>query len=198
MKRLCALLLATTCALTACGRDTEQQVAPAPATTAATATGTPSGTPIGTPVGSPSAPAPPARPAPAILSFTGNTLTGTAFDGATLAGRPVVFWFWAPWCTKCQAEGPAVAEVARRYQDRVTVVGVAGLDRSPQKMADFVERTGTAGFAQLDDRTGALYKHFRVTSQSSYLFVTPDGSTESATGPLNESRLSALVDRHLL
>jgi hypothetical protein len=63
-------------------------------------------------------------------------------------------------------------------------------------MNRFVDRTGTTGLVQLDDRTGALYQHFKVTSQSSYLFVSPDGSTESATGPLDEGELSALIDQH--
>jgi thiol-disulfide isomerase/thioredoxin len=133
---------------------------------------------------------------PALLRFTGTTLEGKAFDGAGLAGRPVVFWFWAPWCPKCQAEGPAVATTAKKYGDKVRFVGIAGLDKSKDQMNQFVARTGTAGLVQLDDRTGALYKHFKVTSQSSYLFVSPDGSTESATGPLDEKELSELIDQH--
>jgi thiol-disulfide isomerase/thioredoxin len=168
-----------------------QAPAPAPATTTPAATAATSG-------GASAAASDPARQVPAILGFTGTTLGGAAFDGAGLAGKPSVFWFWAPWCPKCQAEGPAVAKVAQKYDGRVTVVGVAGLDRSTQKMTEFVDRTGTSGLAHLDDRTGALYKHFRVTSQSSYLFVDADGKTESATGPLNEDRLSSLIERHLL
>lgn len=30
------------------------------------------------------------------LQFTAPLLGGGTFDGAALAGRPVVFWFWAP------------------------------------------------------------------------------------------------------
>jgi thiol-disulfide isomerase/thioredoxin len=192
MKRLCLALLAMTCTLAACGRDTPRAApAPAPATTAATTSAAPT-------VTSSAAASEAAQPVPAILKFTGTTLDGAAFDGAGLAGKPAVFWFWAPWCPKCQSEGPAVAKVAQQYQGKVTVIGVAGLDRSTQKMTEFVERTGTSGIAHLDDRTGDLYKHFRVTSQSSYVFVNASGATESATGPLNEDRLSSLVERHVL
>jgi thiol-disulfide isomerase/thioredoxin len=192
MKRLCLMLVVVMGAVAGCGGGS-QSAAPAPALTTAapTATVAPSVT------ASPAAPQAGA-PVPAILSFAGSTLDGAAFDGASLAGKPTVFWFWAPWCPKCQAEGPAVAKAAQKYQNRVTVVGVAGLDRSTEKMTEFVDRTGTSGMAHLDDRTGALYKHFRVTSQSSYLFVNADGDTESATGPLNEDRLSSLIERHLL
>ncbi|MEU4620050.1 redoxin domain-containing protein [Actinoplanes sp. NPDC023801] len=192
MKKLCLVLVAMTCTLAACGRDTPPAApAPAPATTAATTAAAPA-------VSSSAAAPAPAQPVPAVLKFTGTTLDGAAFDGAGLAGKPAVFWFWAPWCPKCQAEGPAVAKVAEKYQRKVTVIGVAGLDRSTRKMAEFVERTGTAGIAQLDDRTGDLYKHFRVTSQSSYVFVDASGATESATGPLTEDELSSLVERHVL
>jgi thiol-disulfide isomerase/thioredoxin len=188
MKRLCLTLVVAMGAMAGCGGGSQSA---APVTAAPTATVVPSTT------GSSVAPQAGGQ-VPAILSFTGSTLDGAAFDGASLAGKPTVFWFWAPWCPKCQAEGPAVAKAAQKYQNRVTVVGVAGLDRSTEKMTEFVDRTGTSGMAHLDDRTGALYKHFRVTSQSSYLFVNADGDTESATGPLNEDRLSSLIERHLL
>ena len=29
------------------------------------------------------------------LQFTGTTLSGAAFDGASLQGKPAVLWFWA-------------------------------------------------------------------------------------------------------
>ncbi|GAA4955521.1 redoxin domain-containing protein [Actinoplanes utahensis] len=193
MKRLTLSVVTLALALAACGRATEPADTPAPPPATATA-----GTGSAAPAGSSSAATTPAQQTPATLRFTGTTLEGAAFDGASLTGKPVVFWFWAPWCPKCQAEGPAVAKIAEKYRDRVTVVGVAGLDPSPEKMKQFVDRTGTSGLPQLNDTTGALYKHFRVTSQSSYLFISPDGGTESATGPLDEDELSTLIEQHLL
>ncbi len=38
----------------------------------------------------------PGATAATALDFTGTTLDGTALDAATLAGQPVVLWFWAP------------------------------------------------------------------------------------------------------
>ncbi|MFB4314615.1 redoxin domain-containing protein [Actinomadura sp. 21ATH] len=130
------------------------------------------------------------------LKFTGTTLDGRQYDGAALAGKPVVFWFWAPWCPKCQGEGPAVAKSAAKYGDEVAFVGVAGLDKSKAQMDRFVRRTGTTGLIHLDDRDGALYRHFKVTSQSSYVFVDPSGASHRATGPLGEAELSRLVAAH--
>ncbi|WP_165975603.1 TlpA family protein disulfide reductase [Actinomadura rubrisoli] len=183
MKQFSLIIVTAALVLTGCGGEGADE--------AATSVGTAS-SPSGV------AGSAPAKGAPALLRFQADKLDGGAFDGASLAGKPVVFWFWAPWCPKCQAEGPAVAKAARKYGDRVAFVGVAGLDKNKELMNRFVTRTGTSGIVQLDDRTGALYKHFRITSQSSYLFVKPGGGTHSAVGPLDEGKLSSLVDRHTL
>lgn len=61
-----------------------------------------------------------------VLAFTATTVEGEPFDAADLAGRPVVFWFWAPWCSTCVAEAPHVLDIADEYDD-VQVVGVASL-----------------------------------------------------------------------
>ncbi len=49
------------------------------------------------PAGSPVEDSASAAPAAAgALDFTGTTLVGSTLDAATLAGTPVVLWFWAP------------------------------------------------------------------------------------------------------
>lgn len=35
-------------------------------------------------------------PGTGVLGFTGTTLDGATLDASTLAGAPVVVWFWAP------------------------------------------------------------------------------------------------------
>ena len=35
--------------------------------------------------------------APAVLQFKAPLLGGGALDGTTYTGKPVAFWFWAPW-----------------------------------------------------------------------------------------------------
>ncbi|XRQ04116.1 redoxin domain-containing protein [Actinomadura welshii] len=134
---------------------------------------------------------------PEALRFEGETLAGEAFDGASLAGKPAVFWFWAPWCPKCQSEGPGVAKAAGKYGDKVSFVGIGGLDNGKSRLAEFVSRTGTDGLTHLDDRTGELYAHFKVTSQSSFVFMAPDGTTDKASGPLDEDELTRHVDELL-
>jgi thiol-disulfide isomerase/thioredoxin len=159
----------------------------------------------GTEVAEPSAPPPspgaaapstaPMRNLPALLKFEAETLDGKSFTGANLADRPVVFWFWAPWCPKCAAEGPAVAKVAGKYDDQVAFVGIAGLDKNKDAMREFVQRTGTGGITHLDDRDGQLYRHFKVIEQTTYIFMTRGGKTSRDTGPLSESDLTEHIEQ---
>ncbi|MEU8246725.1 redoxin domain-containing protein [Nonomuraea sp. NPDC048916] len=150
-----------------------------------------------------SAPASPAASAdrattaavPAALAFSARTLDGRSFQGASLAGKPVVFWFWAPWCPKCRSEAPAVKAAAARFGD-VAFVGVAGLD-TEAAMKEFVERTGTGGIPQLADTNGAVWTGLGVSEQSTFVFMKPDGSTMKVSGPLDQDALDGHVHRLL-
>jgi thiol-disulfide isomerase/thioredoxin len=68
--------------------------------------------------------APRAAAADDRLQFTGATLSGAPFNGASLQGKPAVLWFWTPWCPFCNAEAPGVSQVAAA-NPAVTFVGVA-------------------------------------------------------------------------
>ncbi|MFG2001036.1 thioredoxin-like (seleno)protein [Spirillospora sp. NPDC048911] len=187
MRKL-SLLLAATLALGGCGGpdggsgDGAATVPPAPSVTP------PSATAPGTP--------PPSgrlRSMPERLRFEGTTLDGEPFTGSNLAERPVVFWFWSPACSACGPEGRAVAAVAGRYQGRVAFVGVAGPSTGKGELRKFVARTGTGGIIQLDDRTGRLARHFKVTARSSFLLMKRDGSARGVPGPLSEGELDGHV-----
>ncbi len=132
---------------------------------------------------------------PAALEFSAKTLDGQQFRGADLAGKPVVFWFWAPWCPKCRSEAPAVKAAAARYGD-VAFVGVAGLD-TEAAMKEFVQRTGTGGIVQLSDEKGAVWTKLAVSEQSTFVFMRPDGSTTKASGPLGQDALDGHVRKLL-
>jgi thiol-disulfide isomerase/thioredoxin len=183
MRKLIPALALTLFAATACGSETQETPAAAPGPSSSSASAAPADSPMQT---------------PDLLKFQATSLDGKPFDGSSLAGRPVVLWFWAPWCPTCQGEGPAVAATAKKYGDKVAFVGVAGLDKSKEQMDAFVSRTGTSNLIHLDDRTGALYKHFKVTAQSSYLLVNPEGGTHAAVGPMSEADLSDLIDQFAL
>ncbi|GAA2888845.1 hypothetical protein GCM10020220_093800 [Nonomuraea rubra] len=95
--------IAATVLLTSCGASGEagREGTPPPATA------------------TPAAPAPEAAPSseervPDVLRFTATTLDGQKFDGASLAGKPVVFWFWAPVVPQVPVGGPPPSRRPRR------------------------------------------------------------------------------------
>ncbi|EWM68250.1 soluble secreted antigen MPT53 [Micromonospora sp. M42] len=130
---------------------------------------------VASPASTPGGPtsAPPAA-VPATLTFTGKTLDGTAFSAAALAGRPVLLWFWAPWCATCASQAWTVAEIAPAYRDTVPIVGVAGLGEQ-KAMKDFVTEFDLGGTTQIDDRNGALWRRFKVTEQSTFVVLDRTG-----------------------
>ncbi|MGI5267802.1 redoxin domain-containing protein [Nonomuraea sp. CA-218870] len=128
---------------------------------------------------------------PQALRFSARTLDGQAFEGGSLAGKPVVFWFWAPWCTKCRADAPAVKAAADTHKD-VAFVGVAGLD-AEAAMKEFVRGTGTDGLVHLSDEKGAVWTRLGVSQQSVFVFMKPGGETAKVTGPLGRDGLDAEI-----
>ncbi|MGP3983127.1 redoxin domain-containing protein [Streptomyces sp. KR80] len=132
--------------------------------------------PEATPSDSETADAPGSANVPDALKFSATTVDGKPFDGMTLAGKPTVLWFWAPWCPKCRAQAPETAKVAEAFDGKVNVVGVAGLDK-PAAMKDFVASTKIDGFPNLTDEPGGVWKKFKIAEQSTYVLLDKDGKT---------------------
>lgn len=125
------------------------------------------------------------------LAFTATTLDGKMFDGASLAGKPVVLWFWAPWCSTCRAQSPNVSALAEKYAGKVAVVGVGGLD-SAGSIEDVAEQIPYV--THLVDEEGSVWRHFGVTAQSSYTVIDAQGKS-LGHGYLDDAELNDLVAR---
>ncbi|MFI7450436.1 redoxin domain-containing protein [Nonomuraea sp. NPDC049714] len=184
-----AVSLAVSLSVAACGTATPS-AEPDSAAPLSTSTPAPARTPTSA-AAQPSASSPAASPTPEALKFSAKTLDGRAFDGGTLAGRPVVFWFWAPWCSKCRSDAPAVKAAVGEHPD-VRFVGVAGLD-TEAAMKEFVRSTGTGGLVHLSDEKGAVWTKLGVTQQSVFVFMKADGATEKVTGPLGADGLATRI-----
>jgi peroxiredoxin len=134
---------------------------------------------------------------PAQFDFTVATVDGGSFSGATLAGQDSVLYFWAPWCTICRREAPALPGIADEFTGQAQFLGVAGLSPDVDAMQQFVADTGTDSLTHLADTDGALYAGFGVASQTTFAFVDEDGTIEIVPGPLSEdeirSRTQALI-----
>ncbi len=137
------------------------------------------------------APPAPAAAAAGVLSFTGRTLDGAAFDAAALAGRPALLWFWAPWCATCAAQAGSVTNLQAEYGDRVGILGVGGMG-STAEMREFVTDLDVGGVRNLDDGAGVLWRRFGITEQSTYVLVDRAGAVVR-TGYLDDLELTTEV-----
>jgi thiol-disulfide isomerase/thioredoxin len=135
--------------------------------------------------------APAAAPAAGTLSFTGTTLDGASFDAGTLAGKPAILWFWAPWCATCASEAQSIADLADEYHGRLGILGIAGMGGN-KDMHQFVSDLDVGAVPHLDDEAGVLWKRFGVTQQSTYVFVDRTGKVVR-TGYLDDLQLTAEV-----
>ena len=126
------------------------------------------------------------------MQFTGTTLSGGAFNGATLQGRPVVMFFWASWCPFSNAGAPAVSQVAAA-NPKVTFVGVAGRS-DVASMQAFVSKYNM-NFTNLNDSDGSLWARFNVPWQPAYLFYRSDGSSTFVNNPTQAMAQQELANR---
>jgi thiol-disulfide isomerase/thioredoxin len=131
---------------------------------------------------SPVAAAPPASGAataeavtvPKTLTFTGTTLDGKKFDAASMAGKPAILWFWAPWCATCASEAQSLSDIHDAYAGRLSVLGIASLGSVPE-MDDFVADFELAKMPHLNDKAGKLWKRFGIAQQSWYVMLDRTG-----------------------
>ena len=111
---------------------------------------------------------------PASLKFTGQTLDGKSFDAATMAGKPTILWFWAPWCATCASEAMSIADLRDQYADRLNILGIAGMGNN-KDMHEFVSDLEVGAVPHLDDEPGKLWKKFGITEQSTYVILDKAG-----------------------
>jgi thiol-disulfide isomerase/thioredoxin len=135
---------------------------------------------------------PPAALADDRLQFTGTTLTGAPFNGASLVGKPSVLWFWTPWCPFCNAEAPSVSQVAAA-NPKVTFVGVAARSDVPAMQA-FVSKYNL-NFTTLNDADGSIWARYNVPWQPAYVFYRADGSSTFVNNPTSAMPQQELSDR---
>jgi thiol-disulfide isomerase/thioredoxin len=125
---------------------------------------------------------------PATLAFRSKTVDGKPFDGATLAGKPTMLWFWAPWCPKCRTAAPSVANAAKGFGADVNIVGVAGLAESAE-IQQFVKDYDLSGITNLANENYPLWSKFEIGYQDTYVILDADGK-QLHNGTLTDSQLT--------
>ena len=75
-------------------------------------------------------------PAP-VPDLTMETLSGRSISMADQRGKVVLVNFWATWCGPCREEIPFLVQLAERYPDHLTVIGVSEDQGSTDAVAAF-------------------------------------------------------------
>ncbi|WP_250037945.1 TlpA family protein disulfide reductase [Paractinoplanes maris] len=128
---------------------------------------------------------------PATLKFSGRTLDGAAFDATTLAGKPTILWFWAPWCATCASEAQSIRDLQDEYGSRLNFLGIAGMGGN-KDMHQFVKDLEVGNVTHLDDQAGRIWKKFKITEQSLYVVLDRTGRVVT-TGYLDDLQLTSQV-----
>jgi thiol-disulfide isomerase/thioredoxin len=126
------------------------------------------------------------------LQFTGTTLSGAPFNGASLQGKPAVLWFWTPWCPFCNAEAPGLSQVAAANPG-VTFVGIAA-HSDVGAMRNFVSKYNL-NFTNLNDTDGSIWASYNVPWQPAWVFYRADGSSTFVNNPTAAMPQAELASR---
>lgn len=102
-------------------------------------------------------------------------IAGADFDVDSLAGTDAVLWFWAPWCPTCQRQAGLVNEALPQLPDGVEFIGVAGLTDSEEQVDQFIDEYGVTDVTHVVDLAGDVWRHFEITSQSTFVFLDDSG-----------------------
>ena len=73
-----------------------------------------------------------------VPDLTMTTLDGKTITTRELAGKVVIFNFWATWCAPCRAEIPDLVKLQDQYKDHLVIIGVLSEDEPGPHVSRFV------------------------------------------------------------
>lgn len=149
-------------------------------------------------------------PAPAIATgaFAGPLAPPRLAD---LAGRPVLLFFWAPWCGDCKDQGGSLARVAAKYASRGLAVvaptrlyGTAaeGKPAAPEVEAAWIAKVWAESFPGLEKVSvpvdGEAMERYGASATPTFVLVDRKGTVRLYTPTrLTEAELSRRIEELL-
>ncbi|NSW75354.1 MAG: TlpA family protein disulfide reductase [Candidatus Atribacteria bacterium] len=144
------------------------------------------------------------------INFTLPDLAGNEVTFRSFRGKPAVVFFFKSYCPHCQDEAPFLESVYRKYQDRVTFLGVAvneqGISGSliasttayaQQITSEFVNVYGWT-FTVLIDDYGRVQRELVGTGVPSFVFIDENGMVQGTVkDTVSQGQLEQLIQSYL-
>ena len=90
-------------------------------------------------------------------------------------GKPALVNMWATWCAPCVVELPSLEKLAKLYDGRLNVIGVALEQKPPAEVAAFLEKRALGDFAAHVDLTGEFSENLKVRGIPTSFLIGSDG-----------------------
>ena len=127
-------------------------------------------TPIQAPVDVASGAGPPAP------DFTVPTLQGDTFTLSAQRGKPVILFAMAYWCGTCVPEAQALAQLHRRYGDRVRIVALdVDPSSTPETLQQFRKWVGEPDYVWAFDRDNRVVQAYQIRSLDTTIIINQAG-----------------------
>jgi thiol-disulfide isomerase/thioredoxin len=112
----------------------------------------------------------------AAPSLTVARLDGSSVELASLksSSTPTLLWFWAPWCEVCNAEAPAIEQLAQDAGNRLGVVAIGGRD-TIANAPPFVARHGLRTPTVVFDEPMQVWQAYRIPGQPAGVLLDREG-----------------------
>lgn len=116
-------------------------------------------------------PGPPPPPATVAALADGRDL---ALRDLVATDRPTLLWFWAPWCSVCNAEAANIQRLAAEHEDALAVVAIGGRDTIGAGR-EFRDRHGLDAPLMVFDESMAVWQAYGIPAQPAAVLLDRSG-----------------------
>lgn len=105
-----------------------------------------------------------------LSEFSGELMNDTAFTIAEFSGEPVLFHFWATWCSICDLEKNSIESISQDYP----VISIASWSEGKTEVKAYMLENQLT-FPVMLDNNGELAQSFGLKGVPASFILSPDG-----------------------